>query len=275
MHDDLKLCNYSEHTIHAYLHCIAEFARHFHTSPEHLRPEHVCTYQFYLVQQKHMAWGTFKHIVCALRFFFQMMLGVSWLIEHIPSPRRQQKLPTALSRSQGAALLMGPRNLKYWAMIATLYAAGLRVSELCTLQVTDIESQRMVIRVRQGRGQRDHLVMLSPRLLPTYLEADSGFLVLLHTLGSAAALPSPSPMTLDAVECLRRFLLHVLPRGFQHIRYYGFLADRVRQEQLSRCRWPLQSSAPLSAVVAPVAVYEEATAAAMQNRVVCLRHRRL
>ena len=165
MHDDLQLRNYSEHTIRAYLRCVAEFAQHFHTSPEHLGPEHVRPYQLYLVQQKHVAWRTFKQIVCALRFFSHTTLGAPWMLEHIPHPRGQQTLPTVLSRPHIAALLTAPRNLKHRAMLATLYGTGLRVSELCALQIPDIESSRMVIRVRQAKGQRDRLVMLSPRLL--------------------------------------------------------------------------------------------------------------
>lgn len=165
MQDDLQLRNYSDHTIRAYLHCVTEFARHFHTSPDRLGPEHIRTYQLYLVQQKHVAWATFNQAVCALRFFYHTTLGVAWMIEHIPYPRRQKKLPMVLSRADVAVLLTAPRNLKHRAMLTTLYAAGLRVSELCALQVPDIESQRMVIRVRQGKGQRDRLVMLSPRLL--------------------------------------------------------------------------------------------------------------
>jgi len=164
MRDDLQLRNSSDHTVRASLRCVAEFAQHFHTSPEHLGPEHVRTYQLSLVQQKHVAWATFKQTVCALRFFSQTTLGVPWMIEHIPHPRGQHKLPTVLSRTAVAALLTAPPNLKHRAMLATLSAAGLRVSELCALQVSDIESPRMVIRVRQGKGQRDRLVMLSPRL---------------------------------------------------------------------------------------------------------------
>ena len=165
MREDLQLRNYSDHTIRAYLRCVAAFAQHFHTSPDRLGPEHVRTYQLYLVQQKQVAWATFNQTVCALRFFYHTTLGVSWMIEHIPYPRRQKKLPLVLSRAEVAALLTAPRNLKHRAILTTLYAAGLRVSELCALQISDIESQRMVIRVRQGKGQRDRLVMLSPRLL--------------------------------------------------------------------------------------------------------------
>jgi integrase/recombinase XerD len=164
MRDDLQLRNYSDHTMRASLRCVAECTQHFHTSPEHLGPEHVRTYQLYLVQQKPVAWATFKQTVWALRFFSQTTLGVPWMIEYIPHPRGQHKLPTVLSRAAVAALLTAPRNLQPRAMLATLYGAGLRVSALCALQVPAIESPRMVIRVRQGKGQRERLVMLSPRL---------------------------------------------------------------------------------------------------------------
>jgi integrase/recombinase XerD len=164
MHDDLQLRNYSAHTIRAYLRCVAAFAQHFHTSPAHLGPEHVRTYQRSLVQQKHVAWRTCKHIVCALRFFSHTTLGVPWMIAHIPHPRGQQTLPTVLSRPHIAAVLIAPRHLKHRAMLATLSGTGLRVSELCALQIPDSESPRMVIRVRQAKGQRDRLVMRSPRL---------------------------------------------------------------------------------------------------------------
>jgi integrase/recombinase XerD len=87
------------------------------------------------------------------------------MIEHIPHPRGQKKLPTVLSRPQIATLLTAPRNLKHRAMLATLYGPGLRVAELCAFQLPDIESPRMVSRVRQAQGQRARLVMLSPRLL--------------------------------------------------------------------------------------------------------------
>jgi integrase/recombinase XerD len=87
------------------------------------------------------------------------------MVEYIPYPRRQKKLPVVLSPAEVATLLVTPRNLKHRAILATLYSTGLRASELAQLQPADIESQRMVIRVRQGKGQRDRFVMLSPRLL--------------------------------------------------------------------------------------------------------------
>jgi site-specific recombinase XerD len=88
------------------------------------------------------------------------------MLEYIPYPRRPLTLPTILSQAEVATLLTAPHNLKHRAILTTLYAAGLRVSEVCQLQVTDIDSVRMVLQVRQGKGQQDRYVMLSPKLLP-------------------------------------------------------------------------------------------------------------
>ena len=166
MRDDLQLRNYSDHTIRAYLRCVADFAQHFRTSPEHLGPEQVRTYQLFLVQDKQVSWTTVVQTVCALRFFYRVTLGRPAMLEYIAYLRRPFTLPTILSAAEVAALLTALRNLKHRAILTTLYAAGLRVSELCQLQVTDIDSARMVLRVRQGKGQHDRYVMLSPKLLP-------------------------------------------------------------------------------------------------------------
>jgi integrase/recombinase XerD len=166
MLEDLQLRNYSEHTIRAYLRGVADFAKHFGTSPEHLGPEQVRTYQLFLVQEKQVAWPSIVQTVCALRFFYRVTLGRPAMLESIAPPRRPFTLPTILSQAEVAALLTVSRNLKHRAILTTLYAAGLRVSELCQLQVTDIDSARMVLRVRQGKGQHDRYVMLSPKLLP-------------------------------------------------------------------------------------------------------------
>src|SRR5215831_2242476 len=104
-------------------------------------------------------------IVCALRFLYRVTLKQPWMVEYIPQPKRPKTLPILLSPAEVVALLQAPRRLKNRAILTTLYAAGLRVSELCHLQVTDIDSTRMVLCVRQGKGRRDRCVMLSPRLL--------------------------------------------------------------------------------------------------------------
>src|SRR5207244_11902002 len=131
--EDLQLRNDSAHTMRAYLHCVADFAKHFGTSPEHLGPEQVRTYKLFLVQEQQVAWPTVVQTVCALRFFYRVTLGRPVMLEYIAPPRRPFTLPTILSQAEVAALLTVPRNLKHRAILTTLYAAGLRLSELCPL----------------------------------------------------------------------------------------------------------------------------------------------
>lgn len=165
MLEDLQLRNYSPNTIEAYIRCVASFAKHFGASPDHLGPEQIREYQLFLVQRKKVSWAVFNQTVCALRFFYHDTLHRNWMIEHIPYPRHEQKLPVVLSPAEVAALFRVTDNLKHRAILMTIYAAGLRVSEIVNLRVADIDSQRQMICVRQGKGRRDRQVMLSPRLL--------------------------------------------------------------------------------------------------------------
>lgn len=165
MTEDLCLRNYSSSTIRVYLRCVASFAQHFEKSPDQLGPEHVREYQIFLVQQKKASWALFNQTVCALRFFYHVTLGRKEMIEHIPYPRFEKRLPVVLSQSEVRAVLEAKSNLKHRALLTTIYAAGLRVSEVVNLRLTDIDSQRQVIRIRQGKGHKERLVMLSPNLL--------------------------------------------------------------------------------------------------------------
>jgi site-specific recombinase XerD len=165
MREDLQLRNYSPETIENYLRCVAHFAHYFRTPPDRLGPEHIRQYQLYLVQDKRVSWGRIMQIVCALRFLYRVTLKQPWMVEYIPQPKRPKTLPILLSPAEVVALLQAPRRLKNRAILTMLYAAGLRVSELCHLQVTDIDSARMVLHIRQGKGQQDRYVMLAPRLL--------------------------------------------------------------------------------------------------------------
>jgi integrase/recombinase XerD len=165
MLEDLQLRNYSPSTIDTYIRCVANFAQHFSKSPDQLGPEHIRHYQLYLVKQRRVSWSVFNQHVCALRFFYHITLSQQWMIEHIPYPRYEKRLPIVLSQTEVAALLQAKTNLKHRAILTTLYSAGLRVSEVANLLVTDIDSQRMLIRVRQGKGRKDRFVMLSPKLL--------------------------------------------------------------------------------------------------------------
>jgi site-specific recombinase XerD len=144
---------------------IANFAQHFRAAPDRLGPEHIREYQLFLVQRKKASWAVFNQAVCALRFFYHHTLHRNWMIEHIPYPRHEQKLPLVLSPAEVAAVFEATGNLKHRTILMTIYAAGLRVSELTNLQVADIDSQRQVICVHQGKGRKDRQVMLSPKLL--------------------------------------------------------------------------------------------------------------
>jgi len=163
--DDLRVRNRSEHTIKAYVACIANFAHYFGKSPELLGPEEVRQYQVYLVNERRVSLSSLIQAVCALRFLYGVTLGHDWAISRIAFPRRAKRLPVVLSQEEVKRLFDAVRNPKYLALLMTTYAAGLRVSEVTQLQVSDIDSSRMVIRVRQGKGRKDRYVMLAPTLL--------------------------------------------------------------------------------------------------------------
>ena len=165
MTEDLKLRNRSARTIKTYIAQVAHFARHFGRSPELLGPEEIRQYQVYLVEQRHVSWSTFNQTVCALRFLYRTTLGRDWAVAHIPFPRQPKRLPVVLSQAEVKRLFDAVRSLKLRAILMTAYGAGLRLAEVTHLQVSDIDSQRMVIHVRQGKGQKDRYVMLSKTLL--------------------------------------------------------------------------------------------------------------
>ena len=164
MDDDLRIRGYSANTRACYLRGVRNFVRHFMRPPDQLTPEHIRQYQLYLTRDRQVSWTYFNQIVCALRFFYRQVLKTDWAVEQIPYQRTGRKLPEILSPEEVAALLRATPNLKHRALLMTMYAGGLRVSEVTHLRVTDIDGQRMVIRIEQGKGRKDRYVMLSPHL---------------------------------------------------------------------------------------------------------------
>jgi integrase/recombinase XerD len=165
MLQDMQIRNFAPSTQEAYIRAMAKFAKHFGRPPDQLGLEEIRTYQVHLVEEKHVGWGGFNTAVCALRFFYRTTLSKEWRIESIAFPHREKKLPVVLSLDEVQRFFAAIPSLRHRAMLVTAYAAGLRVSEVAQLKVEDIDSRRMVIRVRQSKGHKDRYVMLSPRLL--------------------------------------------------------------------------------------------------------------
>lgn len=166
MMEDMCVRNLSPVTQRCYLQQVTRFANHFGKSPERLGPEQVRAYQVYLIHQKEASVSLLVQAVCALRFLYQVSLRKSWPIHYIPFPKKPRTLPVILSPQEMADFLAAIHNDKYRAATTTAYAGGLRISELMRLRVSDIDSHRMLIRIQQGKGQKDRFVMLSDRLLP-------------------------------------------------------------------------------------------------------------
>jgi integrase/recombinase XerD len=164
MLEELQRRNYSSKTIRLYLRHVAQFAQYFHRSPDQLGAEEIRQYQLFLIQEKKLAWSSYNQIVCALRFFYAKTLKRAFLLQDIPFPRKEQRLPLILSQEEVARILTAPSHLKSRALLMTIYATGLRRSEAAHLRVNDIDSARMTITVH-GKGQKDRVVMLSPVLL--------------------------------------------------------------------------------------------------------------
>jgi site-specific recombinase XerD len=168
MTEDMQVRNLSPHTQTSYVQQVSLFARHFHKSPEALGPEEIRTYQVYLTNEKKLAPGSILIAVAALRFLYKVSLKKEWPFDEvIPAPKKPQKLPVVLSPEEVLHFLESVHNTKHRAILTTCYAAGLRISEAVRLKPNDVDSQRMVVRVEQGKGQKDRYVMLSAKLLET------------------------------------------------------------------------------------------------------------
>ena len=168
MTEDMQVRNLSPHTQTSYAQQVSLFARYFDKSPETLGPEEIRSYQVYLTNEKKLAAGSILIAVAALRFLYKVTLKKDWTFEDIiPAPKKPQTLPIVPAPAEVLQFLECVAGAKHRAILTTCYAAGLRISEAVHLKPTDIDSQRMVIRVEQGKGQKDRYVMLSPKLLET------------------------------------------------------------------------------------------------------------
>jgi site-specific recombinase XerD len=162
--DDLRLRNYARRTIDTYVSRIVAFAKYFGRSLDLLGPDEVRAFQLHLLERR-VSWSSFNQAVCALRFLYGITLGRPEQLPLIPYGKRPKTLPSVLSPDEVLRLLNAAPPGRDRVLLQVAYGCGLRLSELLHLQVGDIDSARMVIHVRQGKGAKDRLVPLSLRLL--------------------------------------------------------------------------------------------------------------
>jgi integrase/recombinase XerD len=165
MLEELQRRNLSQITIRIYLRAVEEFAQYFKMSPDRLRPEHIRQYQAHLFTDRKLDAISVAQQLSALRFFFLKTLKRPWMVEDMPFPKRPIRLPEVLSQEEVERLIQSAGSPLHRIWLLMLYATGMRREELVRLNIGDIDSDRMLIRIRQGKGNKDRDVMLSPRLL--------------------------------------------------------------------------------------------------------------
>ncbi len=162
--EDLQLRNRSPRTIETYVRHVRAFAAHFGRSPEHLGADEVREYQLHLLQRK-VSWSAFNQCLCAVRFLYGTTLGHPETLERLRFGRRPKRIPRVLDREEVRELLACTRCRQHCVLLTTIYATGLRISEAVALSVADIDSRQLTILVARGKGNKQRLVPLSPKLL--------------------------------------------------------------------------------------------------------------
>jgi integrase/recombinase XerD len=165
MIENMEMRNFACKTIRLYVDVVARFARYFGKSPELLGTEEVRRYLLHLVHEKKLAWATYKQALAALRYLYRWVLQAPEIVQDIRGPRPERRLPVVLSFDEVQRFFAAIPSFKQRMILMAAYAAGLRISEVVHLEVTDIDSSRMVIRVCQGKRKKDRYTILSPVLL--------------------------------------------------------------------------------------------------------------
>jgi site-specific recombinase XerD len=165
MIDDMTVRNLAPNTMLCYLKQVSDLARYFGRSPEQLGPEDIRRYQIYLAKERKVSVSSRMVAATALRFFYAITLKQDRVIEMIPTPRPEHRLPVILSPEEVLRLLDAAPSFSHRVIFSTMYGTGMRVSEAVHLRVPDIDSRRMMIRIQQSKGHKDRYVQLSPKLL--------------------------------------------------------------------------------------------------------------
>jgi len=163
--NEMKLRNFSPKTIPSYTGALVALAEHYHKSPDKIFEDEIKQYLLFMTETRNLTYSTCNVAVSAFKLFYNDLLGQGDIILKIPPRKTPKRLPVVLSMQEVECLLQVKMNMKHRALLMTTYAAGLRVSEVTRLRVKDLESQRMMIRVDQGKGKKDRYTVFSPRLL--------------------------------------------------------------------------------------------------------------
>ena len=165
MLEELQRRNFADTTIRSYLHGVEHFSRYFRRRPDQLGPEDIRKYQAMLFTQLKFSPNTVILRLASLRFFYIHVLKRGWSIAETPYPKKVRHLPQVLSQEEVARLIDAAESPFHRILLMTLYATGARRAEAAHLKIGDIDSQRMVVHIRGGKGGLDRDVMLSPKLL--------------------------------------------------------------------------------------------------------------
>ena len=229
MIDDMTARKLAPQTQHLHIASCKRFAAFLQRSPETATVDDICRFQLQLAESG-MEIAYRNRIVTGVKFLFRVTLrrhDLAAEMYHLTEPR---KIPVVMSQAEVKDLLAAAKTLKLRTMLSLTYGCGLRISEIVKLRVGDIDSSQNIIRIVQAKGRKDRHVMLPPEVLK----------LLRQWWGERPT----KTMTLSPHEFIRRFLMHVLPKGFHRIRHYGLFASDSHAANVARARELLCASAP-------------------------------
>jgi len=166
----LELRGLSPNTQENYLRHVSQFSRHYGRSPLHLGEKEIKDYLLYLMREKKVSTATVNQCYYALKFFYERTLNRVWVMARVPRLRRLKQLPIVLDKEEVESLFSVTKNVKHRAILMLIYSSGLRLTEAAHLKVTDIDSKRMLVRIKQGKGRKDRYTVLSKAALEVLRE---------------------------------------------------------------------------------------------------------
>jgi site-specific recombinase XerD len=165
MLQEMRIRNYSERTITTYLSLLTGFLTHMDRDPSEITIEDLKDYIYYRLQKDNISVSTINQTISSWRIFYVHILNKKWEGCLIVRPKREKRLPEVLSQEEALVLINSPKNIKHKAILYIMYSTGMRRDELLSLKVSDIDSSRMIVNIRQGKGKKDRQVILHLKVL--------------------------------------------------------------------------------------------------------------